>query len=110
MANIIPTFQSKSSRWSMQMELDGTVYTLWFSWNDRAVAWYLDLYLSDGETRVLCGLKLVVDYDMLLQYHALPGCPPGQLFLADQEAYLTTAAPTYDDFGERYLLVYIPEA
>lgn len=44
-------------------ELDGTSYEFQFYWNDRASAWFVSLFLTDG-TKLLSGIKVTVGLTM----------------------------------------------
>ncbi len=101
---IVPIQSAVSSRWQMDMELDGDVYSLRFSYNAREAAWYLDI-LSDG-TELLCGVKLVIGYRLLRQYRAIPGLPNGDFFVQDNEPESQAGRIDFDNLGNRYMLVF----
>ena len=102
----IPTFQDISSSFTQTIELDGSLYILVTKWNARAEAFYLDIYNS-VKTLIIAGIKLVPNYDLLLQYEYLTTLPPGKLFVVDiQEG---DGRIEFDTLGARFKLVYVTE-
>ena len=95
---------------SEEVDLDGTSYKLSFVWNSRGEFWTLTFADIDGD-EILSGIKLVLNYELLQEFHYLP-IPPGFLFVLETTNNQTNARVEYDDFtGERALqLVYVTEA
>lgn len=65
-------------RWSMDVQLDRSVFTIRANYNTRMDTWTIDLITGDG-VRLLSGVRVVKDYPLL------PGWrderfPQGQLF------------------------------
>ena len=103
----IPTYQSTSARWSEEVELDDTTYILYFYWNARDSAWYMDIYNSDDDL-ILAGIKLVLGYALLHQYAYLAGLPDGEFMVCDTNTDNPYSEDLdFDNFGDRYQLVYI---
>jgi hypothetical protein len=103
---ILPIYSSTSPRWSYQISLDGTKYTLAISWNTRESAWYLDVQDASANS-IVSSIKLVPDILLLQQFKGLGGLPLGDLFLYDVEQNPATAVNMqFADLGTRYLLVY----
>ncbi len=98
---IIPTVVV-STDWVQVTQLDGTDYTLTFSWNAVDESWYLQL--SDVQELAITGaLKLVSDYP-LLQATSNPARPPGEIMVIDQTG--VGGKPAYAELGARYVLAY----
>ncbi len=103
---IIPTYQSKSARYSIEVELDDTAYVLEFYWNARDSAWYMDIYLDDE--LILAGIKLVPKYALLHQFAYLDGLPDGEFCIVDNDTDSDYSEDLdFDNFGDRYVLVYV---
>lgn len=106
---IIPVHNDTRARWFSDIALDGQLYRLSFNWSTREDAWYLSIYLTDG-VLLLGGIKLVPQYRLLQQYHAITGLPPGDIFVADIQDNIVSAIITYANLGERFKVVYLTEA
>jgi hypothetical protein len=104
---IIPTFQSTSSRYTIEVELNNVPFNLAFHWNARDAAWYMDI--SDAnDILLLAGIKLVLNYALLNQYNYLEGLPDGEFFVSDTNTDNPYSEElTYDNFGDRYQLIFI---
>lgn len=63
-------------------KLDGRVYILSFSYNEREERWYLSL-LDETEDPIIQGLKLVSNWSLLFPHRYDPRTPPGELSVAD---------------------------
>ena len=106
---IIPTYQSTSARYSIEVELEDVTYTLDFHWNSRDSAWYMDIEYEDSI--ILAGIKLVPKYALLHQYAYLANLPDGEFFIIDSDDDNPYAEDlTFDNFGDRYLLLFIPNS
>lgn len=106
---IIPTHNDNRARWFSDIALDGQLYRLAFNWSVREDAWYLSIYTT-SDVLILAGVKLVVQYRLLQQYHAITGMPPGDIIVADIQDNIVDAVITYDNLGERFKVVYLTEA
>ncbi|MFX0205158.1 MAG: phage baseplate plug protein [Candidatus Hodarchaeota archaeon] len=102
---IVPTYQDKTSRYVMQVSLSGDVFRLYFDWNSREQAWFMDIRDKD-DNNILTNLKMVINYRILYQYQHLDGLPAGDFVVLDREANPVTGGITYDNFGIRYPLVF----
>lgn len=106
---ILPTFQTSSPRYKYHISLDGIIYYLNFNWNTRESAWYMDI-ANSSETLILAGIKLVPDYRLLKQYKAIEGLPAGDFLLVDSKQDDQNSQVTFDNFGDRYVLMYVEES
>jgi len=82
--------------------LDGVAYTLVFRWNVRANSWYLDILDETGETTYHAGVRMVVNFPLLLRVTGRK--PPGWLVLNDSSG--AGLDPGLSDLGTRCLLNY----
>lgn len=88
------------------ISLDGKTFRLLFSWSERSLGWYLDVYSVDqngAEQSVLNGARLSPWWPVLA---SIPGTlrPAGELVLLD----MTNQGddPQHDNLGTRYQLAY----
>jgi hypothetical protein len=101
----IPTYQQVSSRYVVDVDLNGIMYSLQFLWNTRDNAWYMDIYLQD--TVVLSGIKIVPNYALLYQYQGTPNIPAGEFFVVDTDENNPYSEDiTFENFGVRYILTF----
>lgn len=91
---LIPTFPTAD--YTQRMTLDGRVFTLHFTWNQREQAWYLAL-LDEADVEILSGLKLVVDTPLLDFYKYDLRLPDGEFLVHDLTG--SGVGPGFDDFG-----------
>lgn len=105
---ILPTFQSQSARFSYDIELNGEIFHLKFSWNSREESWYMDIQ-DQNEVNILTGIKLVINYFLLEQYKAYENLPKGDFKLWDIQLDPTTGGLTFDNFGRRYQLFFLTD-
>ena len=102
---VIPTFQESSSDFVEQIELDGTIYRLRFTWNVRNEVWYMDISDKDGNPLIL-GLALVANY-LLLEGYQCCDRPVGDFYLWDTLGEPNNTGVTFDNLGTRYILIYV---
>jgi hypothetical protein len=96
---------STDPHFTVQVQLDGSSYTLELEWLEGAQAWFVSLLNPTAEP-VLSGLKVVVDWPFTWRYRTR-GVPPGQLvFLADGDS----VPPGRLDLGSRVKLYYVDAA
>ena len=105
---VLPVFQDRSARYEYDIELAGVVYHLKFAWNAREEAWYMDIQDQD-EVDILVGIKLVINYRLLLQYRALD-VPDGDFICWDLEQNPVAGGITFDNLGTRYQLLFFTTA
>lgn len=106
---IFPTFQELSSRWRYEVELEGQVYIFEFDWNEREEKWYLNIYTKKDRNEIQMGIKLVIAYGMFRQYLANQLLPKGELYILDLSPTKKKEPITFDNFGQRYVLLYFNE-
>lgn len=94
---------STQAAFEQTMVLDGINYLLRIYWNTRDESWYLDLFATN-ETSIICGLKLVVNYDFI-GFYVQTDVPPGMFILYDDT---NSEIPCgRNDLGNRCILLYI---
>jgi len=95
--------------YKQKTRLDGVDYILWFRYSQREDRWYLSIY-DAGETPILLGLKLVLNWPLLQAYRYNPLLPPGEIVAMG----LTTddSPPGLNELGEaqRVQLTYFEAA
>ena len=101
----IGTFQNTSSRYIFNIDLNGESFRLRFHWNTRENNWYMDI-MDTEDNNLLLGVKLVVDYELTKRYKYIQGLPKGEFFvtaIAENES----EELTYDNFGSKYIMVFL---
>jgi hypothetical protein len=93
-------------RYNFRIVLDEKTFDMHFEWNDRAGAWFLDVYDAANELLV-SGVRIVVGFPFLEKYLHL-GVPNGLMQAIDTSGQ--DLEPGFADLGERVLLVYTPVA
>lgn len=86
----------------IEIELEGIAWQIYYRWNDTDAAWYMDLSsVQTGTT--LKGLKLVGGSN-ILRPHAVTEL--GKILVVDTGG--KQANPDFDNFGDRFKVLYIP--
>lgn len=85
-----------------QINLEGSVYTLSFCYNDRNGFWYMDIADQNG-TLILSGIKLVGGVLLNSQYPNI-SLPPGDFFIYDSTSKNTD--PSKYTLGKVHKLFY----
>jgi hypothetical protein len=86
----------------IDVELEGSIYNLFFWWNERESAWYFSLADSDG-VDIVSSQKIVADWD-LLRLVTDERRPPGSLFAVDTAE---GGDPGQYELGSRVLITYV---
>lgn len=90
---------------SYQVQLDGTIYTLRYTFNDRMGKWFLDLRTEIGDP-IVEGIPIVSDWDLFGRFRD-DRLPPGNLFAFDTSGL--SVDPGRYDLGERVSMIYEEE-
>lgn len=106
MAALLIPVDANAPHYEIEVELDGAAFRLAFRWNDRAEAWLLDVSDVDG-VALLTSRRVVVDLPLLARFRD-PRLPAGELIAVDTAS--TGADPSFEDLGERVVLLYFPAA
>jgi hypothetical protein len=93
---------SADGNFFFRVTLDGNEYQIYFKYNEREDAWYLDLSDANG-TVIRSGMKLVVNFP-LLRTCMSSARPPGELIALD--TMVDPANPGLEDLDKRVTLVY----
>jgi hypothetical protein len=91
-------------RFSFEISLEGTQYSLLFDWNTRAARWFITLSAADG-TVLLTSVAGVVDFPLFSRF-ADPRLPPGRLMLLDTSG-AGQEMTAQEELGTRVQLVYL---
>lgn len=103
---LIPT--SESPHYLQTTELEGKTYGLEFYWNTRDLAWYLTIWDSAFQTRLLAGRKLVINGQVLGRFPRDIGLPPGEITEVDLGG--TGVEAGLKEIGQRVVVSYLTEA
>lgn len=103
----LPFFQEASARFSYQINLEGTIFTLFFDWNERNESWYMSILDGEGVNNILVGIRLVPGYSLLKQYRGTAGIPEGEFLIVDNQSD-NDGVIEYDNIGvgARFVLIY----
>lgn len=107
MSTLIPIPSPPSPHHSLQVELDGVTYTLDIRWNERDLAWYVELQDAE-EQRLVAPRKVVLGFPLFARFYTNPLVPKGQFMAVDTSN--TDQEPTLADLGSRVQLVYVTAA
>ena len=86
--------------------LENKPFNFRFAWNERSLAWHMDLAAEDGAP-VLLGLKLVPDFAMVFDYALQAAGLTGFFVLTasnEKQAALPMTQP--QELAERFILQY----
>lgn len=90
--------------YDVDVELDGTTYSLRLSWNVRADMWIMDMYLPTNAARIPVVLGQPCLLGLLLTLGTYLNAPPGQI------AIIGDRDPARNDWGTRAKMVYLDQA
>ena len=103
---IITTHADEYPRWTQKLTMDGSLYKLYFSWNERLGIWQMSISDAD-ENLILGGIRLVPGIDLLAKYRvSVPSLPSGMLIVIDKTGDDLTAELDRNNFGSRFVLGY----
>lgn len=105
MAQVIPTYQDKGSKFSQDVIIGGISVTLTLKWNARAGYWFVSI--SDGEYEII-GKKLVGNWPLLKQSRALFPNLSGDI-IAFQTDTSAEGEITYDNLNNGWTLYYVTD-
>jgi len=92
--------------YTFKQELDGTVYTFEFRFNERFSCWIMDILDETGEVPIILGTPVQTDVDILSRF-ILSSLPPGQFIVLDETGEQRN--PDRDNFGIEVKLFYVTE-
>lgn len=89
----------------LRVNLEGRAYDIRYRWNNLSECWYIYLGFSGEEP--IFKTKLLVGFNILAPYRAIPGVPKGALYLVD--TLKEYGRPSKNDIGidKRFKIVYI---
>lgn len=92
--------------YDFQVELDGVLFTLGFSFNARANYWVMDIFDSN-DNPILVGIRVITGW-LLSDRFVMEGLPAGDFFIFDSSG--KSEDPTMNDFSITKLLMYADAA
>jgi hypothetical protein len=104
---LLPTLTDGTAVYTFQTSLDSVAFQLDLEWNDRELAWYLNLYDANLNPLVM-GRKVVLGIPLLGRFQGIAGLPPGDLIAFDTSN--TDNPPGLLDLGDRVVLLYFTKA
>lgn len=93
------------AQWSEQIELDGTIYILMFTWNALNEFWVMDIY-DRNEVSLILGIKIVPNFPLLDPYTVF-GKPRGQIIC--QNVVNAPSNIGRFDIGQKFEMIYYSE-
>lgn len=102
MAIVVIPIRSDLPAYDFQIELEGVLYGLSFSYNTRAGWWVMDI-LDVNEEPVLMGVRMITGW-LMTERFVMEGKPPGDFFILDTSG--KNEDPGQNDFGTTKLLMY----
>ena len=103
MATLVLPVRSDFDAYQFQIDLEGTIYTLDFGYNNRTSRWYMSIFEQDGETLIVGDIPILINIPLHDQY-IVEGLPPGR-FIAFDETGLKRS-PSRLNFGSEIKLFY----
>ena len=89
--------------YSFEIDLDNTVYRMWFRWNTLHSFWTMDIQTREGIDLII-GVKLIVNAQLIRRY-VDDKLPAGELIALDFTGKLLTIGR--NDLGNDVKLIYI---
>jgi hypothetical protein len=102
MATLEIPVRSDNKAYSLQVDLEGTRYTLRFRFNTRMGRWVMDI-ADSVNTDILNGVVLLTNYPLTDQY-ADTALPPGRFVCIDESG--ENKDPGTNDLGNDVKLLY----
>jgi hypothetical protein len=102
MAYLTMPISSDEPSYDFQVPLEGTVYSLGFSYNSRSNRWSMDI-MDEVENPLIMGIVLVAGVVLNTRFVEAAG-PAGSFYLYDTQG--GGADPGRDDLGNRFQLFY----
>lgn len=90
--------------YNFKQELEGSVFTFEFRYNERFACWIMDISDETGDTPIILGTPVQTDVDILSRF-ILAELPPGQFVVLDETG--AQRDPDRDNFGIEVKLFYV---
>lgn len=88
--------------YTFQVELEGTLFTFDFEWNERSQSWAMGIADAAG-TKLLSGIRVITGWPLIDRFQSA-ALPLGSLYCIDTSD--ENKDPGADDFGSRVQLIY----
>lgn len=105
MANLILPTDRALPAFSYQVQLDGTTYTLRYTFNDRMNKWFVGINTELDEV-IVAPVPIVAEWPLFNRFQD-QRLPPGSIFAYDTSR--TNTDPERFDLGERVIMIYREE-
>jgi len=92
--------------YTFQIELDGSLYTLTFRYNERMDRWLMDI-ADENEDALLLGIPILTDFNLIERFKD-DNLPPGEFFALDESGAQKYAGR--EDLGNDIKLFYVEAA
>jgi len=99
----IPMNTEASSYFTQSVNLDGTAFSLRFLWNARDGFFYMDVSTTEGERT---GIRMVPGSPLLGKS---PVTDKGDFYLLSEDSSAGDGPQSYDDFGAKWNLYWVPK-
>lgn len=90
--------------YTFKQELEGTVYTFEFRYNERFACWIMDISDETGDKPIVLGTPVQTDVDILSRF-IIAELPPGQFIILDETG--SQRNPDRENFGVEVKLFYV---
>lgn len=92
--------------YSFEINLDETIYRMYFQWNSAYEFWTMDIQTREAEN-LITGIKLIINYELITRY-VDPNLPAGAIIPLDTTGKLERIGR--NDLGNDVKLIYIPRS
>ncbi len=103
MATLELPVRSDLPAFTFRQELEGSVYTLGFRFNERIAQWIMDI-LSEQEVPIVMGIPVLTEVEMTERFKYL-SIPQGYFVCIDETGKQRN--PDRDTFGDEVKLLYV---
>jgi hypothetical protein len=106
MSFVLLAIDSTDKNYTVDHDLDGTLYRFKVNWNERGQFWTIGIYQPD-DTPIVAGVKIVSNYSLFTRYPD-PLLPPQNIYCIDSTG--SGEEPGADNLGNDFIIVYgLPE-
>ena len=103
MGTLVLPVRSDFTAYQFQVDLEGTIYTLDFGFNNRSERWYMSIFDSTAETLLIGDIPILINIPLADQYID-KRLPLGRFIAVDETG--NNGEATIDNFGTDIKLLY----
>ncbi len=103
MANLVMPIRNDLAAYTFQIDLEGTIYTFTFRYNERMDRWLMDIADANEET-IITGIVVLTEW-LLIDRFKDDRLPPGNFLAIDESG--EQKYPGREDFGQDVKLFYV---